>query len=344
MYWKHHIETEDYRTRFPNSPFFAEDSKRDLSKSIIRVWERLGRHWTKDRVHRTIRTLNERGIPLHARDVKARHADLYTAALRLYPSWDAALREAGLSPETIRRRRVWKEGELIATMKKAAASGELRAGAQFRRSHSGMVQAAVLRWGSWSAALEVAGLQPLRPPPVRWTRPEIARRIHQRAKRGQSLLAAEVHSHAPALRNAAERLFKKAWPEVIRQLGYDYEGRERWSKPKIVKELQRLNRRGGKLNVQSVRSISLALAQAAVRHFETWAEALRAAGIDPSAIRLRHWTQEELRRLFRNLHRAGRLSRRALRSVRRSGYVKPETSALRHWNSLEAAFESAAKG
>lgn len=344
LYWKHHLETSDYRERFPNAPFFAEKNKRELSQSIIRAWERVGRHWTKDRVRQTIRTLKKQHHPLHSLAVKRRRADLYTAAIRLYGSWDSALADAGISPKSVRRKRVWTNEELLEAMRQAAKSGELRAGAFFRRRHSGMVQTATQRWGSWRAALAAAGLQPLRPPPVRWTRPEITRRIRQRAMQGQSLLAAEVHSHAPGLRKAAERLFKKTWPEVIRELGYDYEGRERWSKPKIVEELQRLKRRRIKLNVQTVRRHYLALAQAAVRHFRTWAEALRAARIDPSTIKLRHWTREELRRLFQDLSRTGRLSRHALRGVRRSGYVQPETSALRHWNSLEAALESAPKG
>ena len=335
LYWKHHIETEDYRTQFPNSPFFAEESKRDLSKAIIRVWKRLGRHWTKVRVRRTIRALNKRGLPLHAREVKEQHADLYTAALRLYPSWDLALADAGLSPQTIRRRRIWTEDELIAAIKTAAATGELRAGAYFRRNHAGMVQAAVQRWGSWSAGVAAAGLQPLRPPPVRWTRPEIVRQIHQRAKQGQSLLAADVHRHAPALRKAAERLFKKTWPEVIRELGHAYEGRERWSKPKIVKELQRLKRRGIKVNVQTVRRQSLALAQAAVRHFKTWAEALKAAGIDPDLHR--HWSRKELIDLLRKLERRGKGSRRELRQISRPGRFQATSSLLKYWRSFDAA-------
>lgn len=212
LYWKHDLETDDYRERFPNAPFFAEENKRELSQSIIRAWERIGRHWTKERIRRTIRALQSQGRPLHAMDVKKRHADLYTAAYRLYNSWDQALADAGMDPETIRRRKVWKDEELLLAMREASVSGALRVGAFFRRKHSGMVQTAVQRWGSWRAALAAAGLQPLRPAPIRWNRQEVVRHIQGRVERGESLQASLVHSHAPALRQAAKRLFSKTWP------------------------------------------------------------------------------------------------------------------------------------
>lgn len=272
--------------------------------------------------------------------MKRRRADLYTAAIRLYGSWDSALTDAGLAPGSVRRKRVWTNEELLDAMRQAAKSGELRAGAFFRRRHSGMVQTAVQRWGSWRAALAAAGLPPLRPESIRWTRIVVVRKIRERAERGESLLATEIHSHAPALRAAAELFFKKAWPDVVRALGYEYTGRKRWSPLTISKEIQRLKRSGQKMNFEAVKRRDPALVQAAARRFRTWPAALRAAGIDPSTIMLRHWSREELRLLFKRLRRRGRLSRTTLRKVRRAGYVQPATSALRHWTTLEAAFRA----
>jgi hypothetical protein len=116
----------------------------------------------------------------------------------------------------------------------------------------------------------------------------VIRQIRERAAGGKSLLASVVHSHAPALRDAAERLFKKEWPDIIRGLGFPYEGRKRWSKEKVVRALHRLHRARPKMNCESVRRHDLALAQAAARYFKTWPRALRAAGIDPDTIRLKH--------------------------------------------------------
>lgn len=344
LYWKHHLETSDYRERFPNAPFFAEENKRELSQSIIRAWERVGRHWTKERVRQTIRTLQRKHHPLHSLAVKRRRADLYTAAIRLYGSWDFALTDAGVAPGSVRRKRVWTNEKLLEAMRQAARSGELRAGAFFRRRHSGMVQTAVQRWGSWRAALAAAGLPPLRPESVRWTRKVVVQMIRERAERGESLLATEMHSHAPALRSAGEFFFKKGWPDVVRALGYEYTGRKRWSSHTIVQELQRLSRSGQRMNCASVRRLDPALVQAAARRFGAWPVALRAAGIDPSKVVPRHWSREDLRRLFRSLRRSGRLNRMALRRIRRRGYVDPTTSALRYWKSLRTAFERTAKG
>lgn len=338
LYWKHGLETQDYRDRFPDAPFFAEENKRELALAVINAWERLGRHWTRDRVRTAVRSLQKQGRPLHAHAVKTSRSDVFGASLRLYGSWDRALSDAGIAPGSVRRRRVWRGEDLIAAIKGASRAGLFRSGAKFRGSHSGLVQAASHRWGSWRAALEAAGIDPLRPAPVRWTRREVVRRIRGRAGRGLSLLASEVHSHAPALRQAAERLFGKPWRDLIRHLGYPYEGRERWSPERIVKELGALKRSGRNVNCQAVRRHDLPLAQAAARYFGTWDKALRAAGLDPAATKLRHWSKQDLRRLFRRLRRSGGLTRNTLRQVRRPGFVQATTSIPMHWVNLDAAF------
>lgn len=338
LYWKHRIDSEEYRDRFPDAPFECPETRSAITRSVIANWERQGRHWTLDRVKRAIKNLRASGRPLHARAVKERQPTLYGAAMRILRSWNGALRETGIDPATVRRRAAWDERTIAAALRKAKDTGILRRGGHFRREHSGLVQAAAKRWGSWTAGQIAAGLSPLRPPPVRWSRSEVRLRIEERVRCGESLLASDVHSHAPALKGAAQRLYGKHWSEIIRDLGYVYPGRERWTREKVVRGILRLKRSGASFRPSSVRRSNHALAQAAVRHFGSWLAAVRAAGIDPSAITIRHWSREDLRRLFLALRRAGRLSRRHLRSVRKNGFYRPDASATKYWRSLAAAF------
>jgi hypothetical protein len=337
IFWKHHRSFRVYAERFPSAPLFAPDTVKVMTRSIVANWERLGRHWTKDRVKEKIRQLRLAGHPLHALAIRMHQSKLYGAVLRIFGSWNAALRAAGIDPATVRRYSRWTTRTLIQAMRKAKKSGAFRRGASFRKRHSGLVQAATQRWGTWRAALHAAGLETLHPQSIQWTRPKVIAQIEARAAQGRSLLASEIHSHAPALRRAAEQLFQKDWPDLLRDLGYAYDGRRRWSKSKVVEELKRLQISGRKLNCEAVRRDNLALAQAAVRHFPTWAEALRAAGIDPAATKLRHWRRLELLQLFRTLRRSGNLSRRTLRDIQRPGYVQATSSIPKYWSTLDAA-------
>ena len=270
LYWKHRIDSQEYRDRFPNAPFECHETRHAITQSIIVNWERQGRHWTRSRVVRMIEKLRAGNDPLHARAIKERHPDLYGAALRIFSSWDEALNDAGLDPAKVRRRTLWDAKSIRKALRKAKATGLLRNGAHFRKSHSGLVQATAKRWGSWTAGQLAAGLTPPRPAPVRWTRSEVRRRIEDTIRRGESILASDVHAHAPALKDAAQRLFGKHWSEVVRHLGHPYHGRERWTPEKVVQQIAKLKRTGTSLRLAAVRRSNLALVQAAARHFGPW--------------------------------------------------------------------------
>ncbi len=279
--WKHHRSFDAYTERFPSAPLFAPDTLRIIAQSIIANWERLGRHWTGDQVKAAVRTLKASGHPIHALAVKTGKPRLFGAGVRIFGSWSETLREAGVDPASVRRRVPWDEETITKALKEAKRAGLLRKGSQFRKTHSGLIQATAARWGSWSAGLRAAGLSPLRPPTVRWTLQEVRRRIQDRIRTGKSILAAEVHAHAPALKSAAQKLFGKHWSDVVRELGYAYPGRNRWDRERVITELRRIRRAGIPVHLSSVRRTNLALAQAGVRHFGTWPAVLRAARMYP---------------------------------------------------------------
>jgi hypothetical protein len=113
--------------------------------------------WTPDRVVRALRQMHRDGHAINHAAVRCH--SLSRAAVKLFGSWDAALREAGLDPAGIRRRRqLWTDEGIIADLRQKHRCGEpLNAKDVQPRS---IFRAARRLFGSWDAALTAAGLDP----------------------------------------------------------------------------------------------------------------------------------------------------------------------------------------
>src|SRR5258706_15983631 len=87
-------------------------------------------------------------------------------------------------------------------------------------------------------------MQPLISPNTEWTRRRVVLQIRQSAEQGKTLLAGKMKHEDYALWNAARRFFKEPWPVLIRKLGYDYAGNEKWSPERISNEIRKLSSQG----------------------------------------------------------------------------------------------------
>jgi hypothetical protein len=113
--------------------------------------------WTPKRVARTIQQMHRDGTPLNHAAV--RRNSLSRAAVKLFGSWDAALREAGIDPETVRvYRSPWTAEELVAELRRKHESGEPLNARDVRPNH--IRRPACRLFGSWDAAIAAAGLDP----------------------------------------------------------------------------------------------------------------------------------------------------------------------------------------
>ncbi|MBN1360324.1 MAG: hypothetical protein JW993_07025 [Sedimentisphaerales bacterium] len=113
--------------------------------------------WTPQRVVQAIQRLQRDGTRLnHA--ALARNS-LSQAAVKIFGSWDAALREAGIDPETVRvYRKPWTAEELIAELRRKHECDEPLNARDVRPNH--IRRPACRLFGSWDAALAAAGLDP----------------------------------------------------------------------------------------------------------------------------------------------------------------------------------------
>jgi hypothetical protein len=85
--YRHGIDLDDYRERFPKEVLTSEETKQRASETVSAHYELRGRHWTPERVRGTVKTLNSRGEPLNARAVFLSRKALYEAAYSFFGSF-----------------------------------------------------------------------------------------------------------------------------------------------------------------------------------------------------------------------------------------------------------------
>ena len=113
--------------------------------------------WTPDRVVQTIQQMYRDGQPINHFAVRGN--SLSGAAVKLFGSWEAALREAGIDPADVRLyRKPWTAEELIAELRRKHHCGEPLNARDVRPNH--IRRPACRLFGSWDAALIAAGLNP----------------------------------------------------------------------------------------------------------------------------------------------------------------------------------------
>jgi hypothetical protein len=171
------------------------------------------------------------------------------------------------------------------------------------RRDPALVAAAAFHFGSYRLACERAGLDystiTRRP---RWTKPKIIRLLKAAYRSQRDLRWSAVTARRDDLARAAfaslqPRLFG-SWNRALHAAGLDsgdIAQYRTWNRATIVSDLRQLHADNEPLNSRAVQIADPGLHAAAIRHFKTYAKALRAAGVNPTATRLRRsWTPEDV--------------------------------------------------
>ena len=117
--------------------------------------------WTNDRIVERIRELHAKGEDLSWRHVSLTlDPSLAAAATKRshFGSWKAALEEAGLDYDQIRRYRDWSDEEVLRRVRDLYAQGKRLNAKSMEQENITLITAARRRFPSWDKALSAAGL------------------------------------------------------------------------------------------------------------------------------------------------------------------------------------------
>ena len=242
---------------------------------------------------------------------------------------------------------VWTKDEILRALRKYHKDGADLSYNALAKRRQALVSAAAYHFGSYRKAVERAGIDyatVLRRP--RWSKPAIIGLIKQAKRKGDDLHWSAVTRRRDELGRAAfaalqPRLFG-GWDRALTAAGLDADEVNRyrkWDRETIVFELRSRAREQEPLNSGSIQREDPGLHAAAVRHFTSYDEALKAAKLDPARVRERRsWDKAAVVRGLRAAKRAGRhLSDSTVRRESPSLYG----AAVRLFGSFTAAREAA---
>ena len=196
---------------------------------------------------------------------------IYNSAKRHFGSWLGACQAAGVPVTPLNS---WTKEKLIAAIQKRHADGhELR---YTWKEDTAMFGSAVHYFGNWQAALEAAGFEPARK--ERWTKQRVIDRLrawHERTdatnlKDSDERLSAACYrlfgSHVAAMKAAG-----------IEPRLHDAQGKKRWTKTRVLTEMQ--DRFIAGCPRDQLGFGDKKLAGAATRLFGSWLAAVESAGL-----------------------------------------------------------------
>lgn len=287
---KHKLTVEDYRREYPGEPTTCETGRailarnREHKRTPLPRWEEI---WTPEYILDRIAELHRRNFPLNLY-WSSNHDPALAGKVRDYfGSWDEALRRVGLDPKQIRLARPTEHltaKELIARLKKR------RHHRQREKEDSPLANAARKYFGSWSAALRAAGIEPVGEK-SHWPKADkgaILAEIRRRKRARESLSVKQVTSKkwGRALLVRAATLFG-SWTAARVAAGFDppVNAPSPWpkaDKAAILAEIRRRKRAGESLATRKVERGKWGdpFMRRCKTLFGSWTAALLAAGVD----------------------------------------------------------------
>jgi hypothetical protein len=241
----------------------------------------------------------------------------------------------------------WTKASILQELKRRHRDGLGISYNHAARSDQSLVSAAAYHFGSYRKAVEAAGFpyaEVVRRP--RWTRIGIIQLIKKARRDGHDLHWGAVTRRGDELARAAfaavqKRLFG-GWDRALHAAGLDADDispYRSWDKQTILFELRSRHRDGEPVNSGAVQSQDTGLHAAAVRQFGKFDAALKAAGIEPEAVRVRQsWSRPRVIAALKALKKSGNsLSDTAVRRSSPALYG----AAIRQFGAFPAARQAA---
>lgn len=182
--------------------------------------------------------------------------------------------------------RKWSQDSIALEIVSMYESGETMNYAGIAANNLALLRAATRYFGTWEAAVSYAGLDY---DSIRryksWNRERIIARIQELHAQNADLSWRNVCVNIdPQLAAAAtKKSHFGSWREALEAAGLDYDAIRRyreWDDERILQMVRDFHLEGKELNAKSMEAEDITLITAARRRFDSWHQALTAAGLD----------------------------------------------------------------
>ncbi len=254
--------------------------------------------WTREEIIRHILSRESSNLPLSLGGETPVEQSLYQAATRIFGTWRNAVMAAGITPNKAGADDRWPATRVVAAIRALSRRRRPPRAHELKKQYGSLVRAARRVFGSWSKAIAIAGVDPLKlraSPP--WTKDRIIEAILMRALRNESLRS---HSVRPkSLSSAGIRVFG-SWGQALAAAGLDpkryvpgcWATKNSGPYPTNESVLQAVQTRLQErrlINALAVYREDRPLYRTAQRLFGNWRNTLAAAGLNPQEFRGSRW-------------------------------------------------------
>jgi hypothetical protein len=287
--------------------------------------------WTRERIIQELAHLHGNGEPINFGAIWPERAQMAIMAKKLFGSYAAAVRAAGINYDEIALLRHWDAPTVLAEMKRRLAAGQ-----EMFPGHSeldddvvSLHHAARTYFGSFKKACQAAGIpyDKIKRPAggAKWSREQIIAMLRQvRREGGDVSYVGLAAKNFPLV--AATKTWFGGYRKALEAAGIEFVDVARaraWTKEEVLSGIKAARKAGLTLTGVAARRRNSRHYLAAVRNFGNWYKALRSAGIDPASLRpagapgagrkgrskgastSAHWTEERILQTLAELNRQG---------------------------------------
>jgi len=269
------------------------------------------RLWTRDRIVTALQARQAKGMAMNDRAIQKTDVRLSAGIYSCFGSHDAALRAAGIEPESVRLREGWSKGKVVAALRERQATGLGLNDSAIRGSHGALRGAIRMYFHSHDAALRAAAIDPASARKrVSWDKASVVQSLRDRQAQGAAMNFKAIERSDLRLAHAMVYHWG-GYDAALRAAGIDpasvRKRRPDWTGGEIIDALRGLAR-DGVLPWPLEASAGVALVDAARRRFGSIKAAAQAAGLHyerAGGREIGHWTEEVVLQTLRDLHRDG---------------------------------------
>lgn len=299
------------------------------------------RSWSKSAIRTELRTRHSKGLALNDNRVNAEDSALYSAALKHFGTWQAAVEAAGYDYGQIRQTKSRTKGDVVHALRDCAKRFGPLTGKLIRDYDPWLGQAAVRWFGSIEEAaskLELPFLNLRRSRSADWVKAQ----IRKRHREGRPLRAARVQEEERPLYYQALRHFS-TWRNAMKAAGVDYapyDGINFHGIKEVAEALRGWAGKHGGLSAAGLRKTAPALLSPIYRNFGSVKEAAKRLNL-PFSPRHRRRTKPEVLVDARMRKKAGMpMDKMNVRASDRSLY----RAAVKHFGSWKQVLEELKAG